>query len=73
MTLRRPNKSVSSEINQVETQERNMQNNKHFDTIIIGSGLAGSTLASILAKHGFSVLLIEKGSHPRFTINALLA
>ncbi|MCC5602127.1 NAD(P)/FAD-dependent oxidoreductase [Nostoc favosum] len=45
-----------------------MQSNKHFDTIILGSGLAGSTLASILAKHGFSVLLIEKGSHPRFTI-----
>ncbi|MGJ5673985.1 MAG: NAD(P)/FAD-dependent oxidoreductase [Nostochopsis sp.] len=45
-----------------------MQQNKHFDTIIIGSGLGGSTLASILAKHGFSVLLLEKGTHPRFTI-----
>jgi FADH2 O2-dependent halogenase len=45
-----------------------MLSNKHFDTIILGSGLAGTTLASILAKHGFSVLLLEKGSHPRFTI-----
>ncbi|NJR73605.1 MAG: NAD(P)-binding protein [Scytonema sp. CRU_2_7] len=45
-----------------------MQQNKHFDTIILGSGLAGSTLASILAKHGFSVLLLEKGTHPRFAI-----
>jgi tetracycline 7-halogenase / FADH2 O2-dependent halogenase len=45
-----------------------MQQDKHFDTIILGSGLAGSTLASILAKNGFSVLLLEKGSHPRFTI-----
>lgn len=45
-----------------------MQQNKQFDTIILGSGLAGTTLASILAKHGFSVLLLEKGTHPRFAI-----
>lgn len=45
-----------------------MQQNKHFDTIILGAGLAGTTLASILAKQGFSVLLIEKETHPRFAI-----
>jgi FADH2 O2-dependent halogenase len=45
-----------------------MQQDKHFDTIILGAGLAGTTLASILAKNGFSVLLLEKGSHPRFAI-----
>ena len=39
-----------------------------FDTIILGSGISGTTLASILARQGYSVLLIEKGSHPRFAI-----
>ncbi|MDZ8225137.1 MULTISPECIES: NAD(P)/FAD-dependent oxidoreductase [unclassified Nostoc] len=45
-----------------------MKKNKHFDTIILGAGIAGTTLASILAKNGFSVLLLEKGTHPRFAI-----
>ena len=39
-----------------------------FDVAIIGSGLAGATLGTILAKHGRSVLLLEAGSHPRFAI-----
>ncbi len=45
-----------------------MQQDKHFDTIILGSGISGTVLASILAKHGFRVLLLEKGTHPRFAI-----
>ena len=49
-----------------------MQRDKYFDTIILGSGLSGSTLASILAKKGFRVLLIEKNSHPRFAIGEVL-
>ena len=39
-----------------------------FDVAVIGSGLAGSTLATILARHGHDVLLLEAGSHPRFAI-----
>jgi FADH2 O2-dependent halogenase len=39
-----------------------------YDVAIIGSGLAGSTLSTILAKHGLSVLMLEAGSHPRFAI-----
>jgi tetracycline 7-halogenase / FADH2 O2-dependent halogenase len=46
----------------------NMKRKNDFDVIILGSGIAGTTLASILAKHGFSVLLLEKGTHPRFAI-----
>jgi FADH2 O2-dependent halogenase len=42
--------------------------NKHFDVIVLGSGLAGSILATILAKHHIRVLMIDKGVHPRFTI-----
>lgn len=39
-----------------------------YDTIILGSGLAGTVLAAILAKAGHDVLLVERGSHPRFAI-----
>lgn len=41
---------------------------RRYDTIILGSGLAGTVLAAILAKSGHDVLLVEKGSHPRFAI-----
>jgi FADH2 O2-dependent halogenase len=39
-----------------------------FDVAILGSGLGGSVLASILGRQGFRVLLLEKGTHPRFAI-----
>jgi tetracycline 7-halogenase / FADH2 O2-dependent halogenase len=45
-----------------------MKETTPFDTIIVGSGLAGSSLAAILARHGYRVLLLEKGRHPRFAI-----
>ncbi|NES77479.1 MULTISPECIES: NAD(P)/FAD-dependent oxidoreductase [unclassified Okeania] len=45
--------------------EKKMQN---FDIIILGSGLAGSILATILAKHNLRVLIIDKNAHPRFAI-----
>jgi len=35
---------------------------KKFDIIIIGSGLGGLVSAAILAKEGFSVLLLERGN-----------
>ena len=39
-----------------------------YDVAIIGSGIGGSTLASVLARQGLSVVVFEGGSHPRFTI-----
>jgi FADH2 O2-dependent halogenase len=39
-----------------------------FDIAIVGSGFAGSLLAIICRRLGRSVVLIEKGSHPRFAI-----
>ena len=39
-----------------------------YDTIILGSGIGGATLASILGRHGYKVLMLEKGQHPRFAI-----
>lgn len=43
-----------------------------FDVIILGSGIGGSTLATILAKHQAKVLMIDKGTHPRFAIGEAL-
>ncbi|MEM9266755.1 MAG: NAD(P)/FAD-dependent oxidoreductase [Cyanobacteria bacterium P01_F01_bin.13] len=39
-----------------------------FDVAIIGSGIAGSTLAAILARQGLTVILLEATSHPKFAI-----
>ena len=39
-----------------------------FDVAIIGSGLAGSSLGAILARHGLKVIIFEAKSHPRFAI-----
>ncbi|MGR8932248.1 MAG: NAD(P)/FAD-dependent oxidoreductase, partial [Gammaproteobacteria bacterium] len=42
--------------------------NHQYDIAIIGSGIGGSTLAAILARHGLKVIVFEGGTHPRFTI-----
>jgi tetracycline 7-halogenase / FADH2 O2-dependent halogenase len=39
-----------------------------YDVAIIGSGIGGSTLATVLARQGLSVIVFEGGVHPRFTI-----
>jgi FADH2 O2-dependent halogenase len=39
-----------------------------YDIAVVGSGFAGSLLAMIARKLGRSVILIEKGTHPRFAI-----
>ena len=39
-----------------------------YDIAIVGSGFAGSLLAMIARRAGRSVVLIEKGRHPRFAI-----
>ena len=35
---------------------------------IVGSGFAGSLLARVLAVLGYDVVLLERGTHPRFAI-----
>ena len=39
-----------------------------YDVAILGSGLGGAVLAAILARQGKSVLLLERGTHPRFAV-----
>jgi menaquinone-9 beta-reductase len=36
-----------------------------WDIAVIGGGVAGSTAAALLARHGLQVILIEKGTFPR--------
>ena len=38
------------------------------DVVILGSGLAGSTTALCLVRQGLRVVLLEKGTHPRFAL-----
>jgi len=38
------------------------------EVAIVGSGFAGSLLARVLAVLGYDVLLLERGTHPRFAI-----
>ncbi len=40
----------------------------HYDIAIFGSGFAGSVMAMIARRLGLSVLLLEKGRHPRVVI-----
>lgn len=39
-----------------------------FDVAILGTGIGGTILGAILARNGARVLLVERGSHPRFAI-----
>jgi flavin-dependent dehydrogenase len=39
-----------------------------YDVIVVGSGPAGSTAATLLAQQDHRVLIIEHGQHPRFHI-----
>lgn len=41
---------------------------KIYDCIILGTGIGGSMLGSILARNGLNVLMLDSAAHPRFAI-----
>nr|AFU65886.1 DacE [Dactylosporangium sp. SC14051] len=45
-----------------------MPTDRDYDVIIIGTGLSGTMLGSILARHDFRVLLLDGTQHPRFAV-----
>lgn len=47
-----------------------MSNNqvRKYDVVIIGTGIGGTTLGAILARHGLRVAMIDSGTHPRFAV-----
>jgi FADH2 O2-dependent halogenase len=47
---------------------RRLELSRTYDIAVVGSGFAGSLLAMIARQLGRSVILIEKGTHPRFAI-----
>lgn len=46
----------------------NMEDIIKYDVVVIGSGMAGSIMSAILARHNVSVLMIDKNQHPKFAI-----
>jgi tetracycline 7-halogenase / FADH2 O2-dependent halogenase len=42
--------------------------NEPYDVTILGTGIAGTVLATILARQGLKILMIDSGSHPRFAV-----
>ncbi len=41
---------------------------QRYDIAVIGSGISGSSLGAILARHGLRVVIFEAGVHPRFAV-----
>jgi len=54
------------------TTEVAASSNKLCDVVVIGGGPAGSTMATLLARQGFHVSLLEREHHPRFHIGESL-
>lgn len=45
-----------------------MNTKTDYDVIILGTGIGGSMLGAILAKHKLNVLMLDAETHPRFAI-----
>lgn len=45
---------------------------RHCDVLVVGGGPAGATIATLLARQGRDVVVLEKAHHPRFHIGESL-
>lgn len=48
--------------------ETNTTTDRQVDLIVVGGGPGGSTVATLVAKRGYGVLLLEKEELPRYQI-----
>ena len=49
-----------------------MNTHQNYDTIVIGGGPGGSTVATLVAEQGYRVLLLEREAEPQFKIGESL-
>jgi FADH2 O2-dependent halogenase len=61
-------KSVIFAVKRHQSTSFNVKMRSDFDLAIIGSGFSGSLLAMIARRAGRSVMLLDRGAHPRFAI-----
>ena len=52
---------------------KNVEPNSEYDFVVIGGGPAGSTVATLLADAGKSVLVLEGSKFPRFAVGEIVA
>lgn len=52
----------------MNTTDNGQRDATRYDVAILGAGMAGGTLAAVLARHGVKVLVIDAGTHPRFAV-----
>lgn len=57
----------------MSTETSDMASVTNEDFVVIGGGPAGSTVATLLADAGHSVLLLEAAKFPRFTVGEIIA
>ena len=44
------------------------QPDEQYDVAILGAGMAGGVLGTVLARNGVRVLLLDAATHPRFAV-----
>ena len=64
----RPGSNSATEDSTAASGDRRIET----DVLVIGGGPAGSTTATLLARRGWKVLMLEKARHPRFHIGESL-
>lgn len=40
----------------------------HWDVVVAGTGIYGTSLGAVLARQGARVFMVERGRHPRFAL-----
>lgn len=55
-------------MNELTLRRNGADQDGEYDVVIIGAGISGTLLATILARHNARVLMIDAGTHPKFAV-----